>query len=55
MWRNSRGILRVDSFRVGIKVTQKCIKLFSDFHSSDVIAARPLGLRPVIEKEKCHV
>jgi U3 small nucleolar RNA-associated protein 25 len=41
-----------DSFRVGVKITRKSIKLFSDFYSSDVIVASPLGLRQVIEKEK---
>lgn len=41
-----------DNFRVGIKVTRKSIKLFSDFYSSDIIVSSPLGLRQVIEKEK---
>lgn len=41
-----------DNFRVGVKVTRKSIKLFSDFYSSDVIVASPLGLRQAIEKEK---
>ncbi|KAI0049972.1 DUF1253-domain-containing protein [Auriscalpium vulgare] len=41
-----------DSFRVGIKVTRKSLRLFSEFYASDIIIASPLGLRLSIEKEK---
>ena len=41
-----------DSFRLGIKVTRKSVKLYSEFYSCDVIIASPLGLRISIEKEK---
>ena len=42
-----------DSFRVGVKITRKSVKLFADFYGCDLIFASPLGLRLSIEKEKC--
>jgi U3 small nucleolar RNA-associated protein 25 len=40
-----------DSFRIGVRVMKKSLKLFSEFYSCDIVLASPLGLRMSIEKE----
>jgi len=40
-----------DSFKLGIAVTKKSLKLYSDFYNSDIIIASPLGLRLVLGVE----
>ncbi|KAI8992953.1 digestive organ expansion factor [Trametes punicea] len=41
-----------DSFRLGVKMTRKSVKLYAEFYGCDLIIASPLGLRMSIEKEK---
>jgi len=40
-----------DCFRVGITVMRRALKLYSDFYSSDIIIASPLGIRTIIGAE----
>ncbi|XP_077866119.1 U3 small nucleolar RNA-associated protein 25 homolog [Saccoglossus kowalevskii] len=40
-----------DHFRIGIAITRKGIRLYSEFYSSDIIIASPLGLRTLIGVE----
>lgn len=40
-----------DHFRIGISVTKKSLRLYTDFYSSDIIVASPLGLRMLIGAE----
>ncbi|KJE95372.1 digestive organ expansion factor [Capsaspora owczarzaki ATCC 30864] len=40
-----------DCFKIGIKISRKNVKLFSDFYSADIIVASPLGLKLIIGSE----
>jgi len=37
-----------DCFCLGIKLSRRNIKLYSDFYSSDIIIGSPLGLRRIV-------
>ncbi|EJT99042.1 digestive organ expansion factor [Dacryopinax primogenitus] len=41
-----------DNFRLGLKLTRKTMKLFTEFYSSDMIVASPLSMKMLIEKDK---
>lgn len=43
-----------DHFRMGLSVSKKSLKLFTEFYSSDIIIASPLGLKSVIDNDKDH-
>ncbi|KAJ8723882.1 hypothetical protein PYW07_007862 [Mythimna separata] len=40
-----------DTFRLGMTVTKKTLKLYTDFYSSDIIVTSPLGLRMLVGAE----
>ena len=40
-----------DDFKLGLGVTKSSLKLYTDFYSSDIIIASPLGLKLVIGEE----
>ncbi|XP_058801898.1 U3 small nucleolar RNA-associated protein 25 homolog [Phymastichus coffea] len=40
-----------DTFKIGISITKKALKLYSDFYSSDIIISSVLGLRMTIGAE----
>jgi U3 small nucleolar RNA-associated protein 25 len=44
-----------DHFRIGLSVSKKSLKLFTEFYSSDIIIASPLGLKSIIGSEGYNI
>lgn len=42
-----------DTFRVGVALAGKTMRLFADFYAADLLIASPLGLRMIIGAEGC--
>ncbi|CAH0728473.1 unnamed protein product, partial [Brenthis ino] len=40
-----------DTFRLGMTLTKKTLKLYTDFYASDILIASPLGLRMIVGAE----
>lgn len=40
-----------DCFRLGVSISNKIVKLYSEFYHSDILIASPLGLRMIIGAE----
>lgn len=38
-----------DHFKIGMSISKKSVKLYTEFYSSDIIIASPLGLKSVID------
>jgi U3 small nucleolar RNA-associated protein 25 len=41
-----------DFFRIGLSISKKTLKLYTEFYSSDVIIASPVGLKSIIGGEE---
>lgn len=44
-----------DHFKLGLSVSKKSLKLFTEFYQSDIIIASPLGLKSVISGDGYNI